>query len=109
LGNPDLPLTTAFNTITFDPSVIEWGIVGGPEFGLNNQNVGPGLSLIGSFTEYATATLDVISTDGGAPAGTAIGPIIFTMGSSNTLEPRRIEFEWVEYETAAGTFHYSFI
>jgi hypothetical protein len=109
LGNPDLPLTTAFNTITFDPSVSEWGIVGGPEFGLNNQNLGPGLPLIGSFIKYATATLDVISTDGGAPAGTPVGPIIFTMGSSNTLEPRRIEFEWVEYETAVGTFRYSFI
>jgi hypothetical protein len=109
LGNPDLPLTTAFITITFDPSVSEWGIVAGPEFGLNNQNVGPGLPLIGNFTEYAAATLDVISTGVGAPAGTPIGPIIFTMGSSNTLEPRRIEFEWMEYETAVGTFRYLFI
>jgi hypothetical protein len=109
LGATDLPLTTTFKNITFDTTTAKWGIVGGPEFGLNDNNAGPGLALDTAFTEYGTATLSVISDDGGFPSGTPVGPIVFAVGSSNTLEPRRMEFEWVEYQTSVDTFRYNFI
>ncbi len=112
-GGPTIQESDQFSDIEYNLSNVGWYIItvgSDSNYGFPDQtgSAGSGEPLT-SFGHFDIASLSEISTDGGMPYLTDVGPIIFVTGDSSTTSHAQVEYEWIELEFVDATYRYQFV